>query len=256
MYQIIQYFKFLISSTNKHGVHSPFVYDLTTKCLNTNFRFTQYRIIKSYRKALIKIKTIIIINDLGSGSKFSTSNNRSVRSIAKTAGSTIKKAKLLYRISNYFKGDDYLELGTSLGIGTFALSQGNPKANIVSVEGDVNIHKIAKQQLKTFKVDNVKLVNSDFSSFIKTAANKKLDLVFIDGHHTKAATISYFQDLLKYTHNDSVFIIDDIYWSKEMTEAWNDIKLHPACTVTIDTFYLGLVFFRKEQVKQHFKIRV
>ena len=70
MYQIIQYLKFLISSTNKHGVHSPFVYDLTTKCLNNNFRFAQYRIIKSYRKALIQIKTIITVNDLGSGSKF------------------------------------------------------------------------------------------------------------------------------------------------------------------------------------------
>jgi hypothetical protein len=41
-----------------------------------------------------------------------------------------------------------------------------------------------------------------------------------------------------------------------MTEAWDEIKNHPAVTVSIDTFYWGIVFFRKEQVKEHFVIRV
>jgi hypothetical protein len=41
-----------------------------------------------------------------------------------------------------------------------------------------------------------------------------------------------------------------------MTEAWETIKQHPKVTVTINTFFWGFVFFRKEQVKEHFTIRV
>jgi hypothetical protein len=41
-----------------------------------------------------------------------------------------------------------------------------------------------------------------------------------------------------------------------MTEAWELIKQHPKVMVTVDTFFWGLVFFRKEQHKEHFKIRV
>jgi hypothetical protein len=41
-----------------------------------------------------------------------------------------------------------------------------------------------------------------------------------------------------------------------MEEAWQQIKEHPSVTLTIDLFFVGFVFFRKEQkVQQHFAIR-
>lgn len=42
-----------------------------------------------------------------------------------------------------------------------------------------------------------------------------------------------------------------------MTEAWETIKKHPKVKVTVDTFFWGgFVFFRKEQVREDFIIRV
>jgi len=41
-----------------------------------------------------------------------------------------------------------------------------------------------------------------------------------------------------------------------MKSAWSEIKKHPKVTVTVDIFYWGIVFFRKEQEKEHFKIRL
>ena len=72
----------------------------------------------------------------------------------------------------------------------------------------------------------------------------------------KKATLNYFKKLLPTAHNDSVFIFDDIHWSEGMQDAWEEIKKHPKVRVTIDTFQWGLVFFRQEQVKQDFIIRV
>ncbi len=82
------------------------------------------------------------------------------------------------------------------------------------------------------------------------------DLIYFDGNHQKSATLQYFESLLPTAHNDSVFIFDDIHLSEEMEDAWKEIKKHPKVQVTIDTFYLGLVFFRREQAKEHFKIRL
>ncbi|APY10020.1 methyltransferase [Seonamhaeicola sp. S2-3] len=254
MYQIIQYIKFLIKSTNQHGVHSPFVFNLVTKCFYNKNDYPAYNQIKKYRKSLLKNKHVIEITDLGSGSKKTKSNKRQVSEIAKTSGSSLKHAKLLFRLTNYFQPETIIELGTSLGIATQAMSLGNLDAKITSIEGCSNISAFSKEKLKTFK--NINLINADFSNILQKLNLNKYDFVFFDGNHQKEATLHYFETLLPKAHNNSVFIFDDIYWSKQMTEAWETIKQHPKVTVTINTFHWGFVFFRKEQAKEHFTIRV
>ena len=86
--------------------------------------------------------------------------------------------------------------------------------------------------------------------------DKSWDLVFMDGHHNKEATLNYFEALLPQLHSNSIVILDDINWSRGMQEAWAAVKAHPQVTVTIDTFFWGLVFFRHEQAKEHFTIRL
>jgi len=147
-------------------------------------------------------------------------------------------------------------LGTSLGIATYAMSLGNPKTNITTIEGCIETSAFSKQQLKNQQIENVSLITGDFSDKIKKLTSNKYDLIFFDGNHQKEATLDYFESLLQTADNDSVFIFDDIYWSKGMTEAWEIIKKHHQVTLTIDTFYWGFVFFRKEQVKENFVIRV
>ncbi|MDB5012369.1 MAG: SAM-dependent methyltransferase, partial [Daejeonella sp.] len=78
---------------------------------------------------------------------------------------------------------------------------------------------------------------------------------FIDGNHRKDATLNYFEWCLPKLSNRSVVIFDDIYWSKGMQEAWNIVKEHPRVTVTIDLFWIGLVFIKSGQVKENFKIK-
>lgn len=254
--QVKAYFKFLLRSTNQHGVHSPFVYDLITKCFYDKTKFEDYSKLINYKKKLINNQELIEITDLGAGSRTTKKNKRTVSSIAKNSGTTLKRAKLLYRFVNYFNPNSILELGTSLGVGTQAMSLGNPKAKITTIEGCPNISSIAKKQFDNKNLSNIKVINSDFTKAIEGLDTTKFDLVFFDGNHQKEATLNYFEALLPKTHNDSLFIFDDIYWSKGMTEAWETIKQHPKVTVTIDIFFWGLVFFRIEQEKEHFMIRV
>jgi len=255
-YQIKQYLKFLKASTNQHGVHSPFVYDLVTKCFYDRSRYKEYTILKQYRQSLYQNSKSISIFDFGSGSRVFKSNNRVISKMAKTSGITSKRAKLLFRMVRYFNSKNILELGTSLGLATSALSLGHKQASITTIEGCPETAKIAQEQFSTFQLNNIHLKVSPFEKALPELALNLYDLVYIDGNHTKQATLNYFEILLPIATNNSVFIFDDIHWSKGMTEAWDIIKNHPSVTVSIDTFFWGIIIFRKEQAKEHFTIRV
>lgn len=262
MFQIVKsYLKFLWNSKNEHGVHSPFVFDLVTKCFYDKKNYPEYSILKNYRNSLLANKNFIEVTDFGAGSRVFKSNKRQVSQIAKTAGISRKRAELLFRITNYFKPSNILEIGTSLGLATSALSLGNPNAKISTLEGCGNTMSIPENLFQDlnfkFDVDNVNFINSEFSSYLKTATgNCDWQLIYFDGNHSKRATLDYFELLLPTITNDSVWIFDDIHWSIEMEQAWEIIKKHPKVTVTIDTFQWGIVFFRSEQEKEDFIIRV
>jgi len=256
LHQIKSYLSFLLKSTNQHGVHSPFVYDLITKCFYDKKKYSEYNSIKNYKKYLLKNDATIDVLDLGSGSRVFKSNKRKVSKMVSNVGAPKKETHLFFRLARYFQFKNSLELGTSLGISTQALYLGNTDNKITTIEGCPNIAEYTRNTFAYFNLKNVTLQTGDFSEIIKRIPQNTYDFIYFDGNHQKEATLNYFESLISNAHNDSVFIFDDIYWSKGMTEAWELIKKHPKVTVTIDLFFIGLVFFRKQQAKEHFVIRV
>lgn len=256
MYQIWKYIIFWFKATNEHGVHSPFVFKLITEGLYVKPDIEINSVFKKYRKSLLKNDTILNIEDFGAGSRTLKSNERSIASMAKYAGSTLKKMQLLFRLTSYFKPEQILELGTSLGLGTYALYKGNSSAQITTIEGSEALYKFTSEALRKETIDTIQFVNNTFENALTEVSKNNYDLIFFDGNHKKEATLTYVEQLLPTINNNTLWVFDDIYWSKDMTEAWEQIKTLSQVSVTIDLFYFGLVFFRKEQAKEHFKIRV
>ncbi len=266
LFQIKSYLVFLWYSENEHAVHSPFVFNLITKCFYDKESKAEYEILKDYRNSLLENKNTIEVTDFGAGSKVFKSTTRQISKIAKTAGISQKRAELLHRITSYFQPSTILEIGTSLGLATSALALGATKASITTLEGCPETAKIAQLQLAKLssqvqsrdKFNTVNCVVTEFSEYFKSQYPKPntQDLIYFDGNHSKTATLEYFELLLPTITNESVWIFDDIHWSAGMEEAWEIIKKYPKVTVTIDTFQWGLVFFRREQEKEHFVIRV
>jgi len=255
LYSFKQYLGFLRKATNQHGVHSPFVYDFLTKCLYDRKKYPAYPKLKSYRKSILNDQKTIKITDFGAGSRVFKDNTRKVSDLGKNAGANLKRMRLLYRVTTYFQSENILELGTSVGLATAAFGLAET-GKVTSVEGCAEISKIASQKLDVLEISHLHLKNERFEAFFEENLANAYDLIYFDGNHSKKATFSYFETLLHSAHNDSVFIFDDIYWSVEMTEAWELIKQHPKVRVTVDCFWLGFVFFRREQEKEHFKIRL
>lgn len=255
-----KYVKYYVTASNGkgHGVHSPFVFDFIKNVLRDKKEYDDYAAIEQQRKQLLQNGTVIEVEDFGAGSTVLKSNKRVIKNIAASSLKPKKFAQLLFRITQYYKPGKVLELGTSLGITTAYLANGNKGAKIYTCEGSSAIASIAKGNFTALQTKNIELIEGDFAKTLIPLLNRTggIDLAFIDGNHRKDPTIDYFTTLLNFSAASTVLIFDDIHWSEEMEAAWGHIKDHPSVTLTIDLFFIGLVFINPDfKVKQHFVIR-
>lgn len=251
------YVKHRLNAKTRHGVHSPFVYKLVDEVIYDFESKPVYKTIEELRFALLRDERLITITDLGAGSYVNNNKQKQVKQLARNALKPPRIAQLIYRLAKRFSPDTIIELGTCLGLTTAYLAAAMPSAKVISIEGCPETADVAAGNFKKLGISNVELKVGNFDKLfpelISNAA--RLDFLFVDGNHRKAATLEYFEAALTKIHEDSVLIFDDIYWSTGMQEAWEQIKGHPQVTLSIDLFWIGLVFFRKGQVKEHFKIK-
>src|SRR6187402_661443 len=253
----LQYY-FTASNGKGHGMHSPFVFEFITKILNYKTVYPAYEKVEALRNQLLNDNRILEIEDFGAGSVIDKKNKRSVSSIAKNAAKPKKFGQLLFRMVKHYQPATILELGTSLGITTSYLSLAKPDGRLITMEGSREIANAAKQNFKTIGLKNVELIEGNFDHTLASVVRglSSVDFSFIDGNHKQAPTERYFKELLTKTNNDSILVFDDIHWSSEMEAAWETIKNDSAVTCSIDLFFIGIVFLRKEfKEKQHFTVR-
>jgi len=257
---LFKYIQYLYKASNGkgHGVHSPFVYQFIRAVLNQKAEHPAFAAIELQRKVLENNNDLVQVWDRGAGSRHTQSTERRIGAIAKATLKPRKYSQLLYKIAAYYQPASILEMGTSLGITTCYLALANEKAQVVTMEGAPYIAKIAQNTFTTIGVPNVKLIEGDFEETLPAyiASQETIGLAYVDGNHRYAPTIQYFKQLLARSNDASILIFDDIHWSEEMEKAWEEIKQDREVTLTIDLFFIGLVFLRKAQKeKEHFIIR-
>ncbi|MGL4597368.1 MAG: O-methyltransferase [Bacteroidia bacterium] len=251
LFRLRAWWNYRKAALSKHGVHSPFVFDLITNIFpdkqKTAFENHPAEI---QRRQFLTSTESIAVTDFGTG----VSGPRKISDIAKHAAKQQAQAQLLHRIVSHAKPQYMLELGTSLGITTAYLASATNFTQFISLEGCAETATRARGHVEGMRVDvRVGEFNQTLSSALDDLP--KLDFVFFDGNHRYQPTLAYFNACLQNIHNDTLFIFDDIHWSAEMEQAWNEIAAHPQVRVSIDLFDFGLVFFRQEQPKQHFVLK-
>ncbi|TKC00300.1 O-methyltransferase [Pedobacter cryophilus] len=253
----INYIKHIISAKTRHGVHSPFVYKLIDEVIYDFKDKSSYKNIEDLRKRLLKDERSITITDLGAGSHVNNQKQKQIKTLAKNALKPKKLAQLLYRLAKEFQPNNIIELGTCLGITTGYFGKAVADAKIYTLEGCPQTAAIAKENLDQLKLNDIDVIVGNFDDTLPPIIQNlaQLDFVFVDGNHRKQATLDYFEWCLPKVHDRSVMIFDDIYWSAGMKEAWEQIKAHPQVSVSIDLFWIGLVFFKKGQAKEDFRVR-
>jgi predicted O-methyltransferase YrrM len=247
----------LKASKGGHGVHSPFVYHLCEEVFYNTNPFYDFSKLNAIRADLLKNETTIDVLDLGAGSQHLSSDRRSVKEIAKHGISSAKQSELLFRLVNVLGHATIIELGTSLGLNTLYLRAAAQQARIFSLEGNPELKQFAFDLAEQTGFKDIHFLEGNFDELLPNLLEQEghFDLLYVDGNHQYEATLRYFNLALKYKHQHSVIVFDDIYWSPEMTRAWQDIQKHPSVKLSLDLFHLGIVFFR-EEIKEKQNLRL
>ena len=228
-----------------HGIHSPFVYRLCEEVIYSKEVFYDFEKLEQIRSELLEDKRSLCIKDLGAPSKTFKGHERRVCDIASRGISSAKQSQLLYKLINYLGCKTGIELGSSIGLNSLYLAGAMPKGRVYSLEGNASVLNIAKGLAAKTQTNHLFFVEGHFDQTLPTLLTKldQVDFVYLDGNHTKEATLRYFELLLPKMTRDSVFVLDDIYWSPDMHRAWKEVCAHARVTLSLDLFYLGILFF-------------
>jgi predicted O-methyltransferase YrrM len=249
---------FTASNGKGHGVHSPFVFEFIIKVLNDKSDYECYASIEGLRRQLLANETIIEVEDFGAGSRSGATKRRAVQTIAASALKPRKFAQLLHRVARYYRCQNIIELGTSLGVTTSYLAASPHTGHLCTLERSRAIADLAAANFASLGYGNIEQVTGNFDETLPALLQRfgKIDLLYIDGNHRYEPTIRYFEEACPHLHEYSIVVFDDIHWSAEMEKAWQEVVDDSTIPLTIDLFFIGLAFFRKDiKVKQHFAIR-
>jgi predicted O-methyltransferase YrrM len=242
----ISFLKHWSKAKTRHGVHSPFVYRLLDEVIYDFRAKTVYQEIEQLRNDIEQDKPWI-----------SNAESAAVSHMTKKVPEPAKLAQLFYRLVADLKPGTSIVLGDSFGITTAYLAKAAPGAKLVSILENSEALTIAKENLQKLNIFNVELLfgNSDYLLPKLLEGIPELDFILIDGNHSRDAILNYFKSCLPKMSEHSMMVFEDIYRSSAMKSAWQEIKSNPEVSVTIDLFWIGLVFVRRAQRKEDFKIR-
>jgi predicted O-methyltransferase YrrM len=217
----------------------------------TSEDINQFKVLEKYSQQLQVDNTSI------SYEVFNSDVKREIKEIYKISASPKKWAQLLYCITKYTNSHKVLELGTNVGFsGAHILSALNTKNEtfFTTMEGLPQLCESSANYFKTISMpEKFEVINGLYDNTFPELLQKNntYDLFFIDGNHQKDPTIEYYQKLKKQVQNTAVFIFDDIYYSTEMTEAWNAIKNDQLVNYSIDMYKLGIIVIDKQDMNQN-----
>lgn len=254
---LIRWLRYFVRAKTIYDVHSPFVADFISAVLEDDRHFYAFSEIEGMRRQLIQSKKMLKIEEHGAGSLVNKEAARTIGNIARYAAIAPQAGRWLFRLVHYFKPNTILEFGTSLGISTMYLAAGSLNAKVVTMEGSPEVAKQAQRNFTFLKKTNIISQQGVFAHILPTILQelKSLDLIFLDGDHRSGASINYFEQCLPFANPQSIFIVADIHWSAEMEQAWEQLKAHPQVSLSMDLFYLGLLFIRTENIqKEHYTL--
>jgi predicted O-methyltransferase YrrM len=144
--------------------------------------------------------------------------------------STKRETGILYKsIVEKFRPQTIVEFGTAFGVsGMYWLAglEKNGKGELLTFEPNEAWAKVANENLSGIGNRYVLTVGTFEENIAKLTSNnnRKIDIAFIDAIHTRAFVIPQLEIVLKYVSPHALIFLDDINFSEEMREVWNELS--------------------------------
>jgi len=248
-YTFLSFMRNRLKGKRWNSFHSPFLFSLFSYIGDDRVKIEKFEAIERQRKKWLETNDNIVRRDFGSGSSYSGKQKTAkISSIANQALSFPYQCRCMARLVHQEKPAAIIEFGTSLGISAAYLQSGNSSAKITTIEGDPELGRLANNTFAKLGMQDIQLIVSTFENYldIHRDDNSTIDMLFLDGNHRSEALLFYYNQLKKRFSPNTIVIIDDIYWSKDMQEGWRKLIAMPEATQSVDCFQFGFLFFRNE----------
>jgi predicted O-methyltransferase YrrM len=248
------YLSYWLNAIDEHSLHAPFLFRFVTEVLRG--RHVPDAKAEQLRARLLHDPSAIEVRDLGSGAN-SYPAVRRVSAIARRSLSPMRLSSLYQRMITHYGCKTVVELGTCLGINTLYLAR-PAGTQVYTFEGAPSLAALARRHFAEADQGNIRIIEGNIDVTLRefVTTDVKADWVLIDANHTEAATLRYFELLLKILHENSILVIDDIHHSPGMESAWRQVQEHSRVRVTADLYRCGIAFFSPLLNKQHVVLRM
>lgn len=252
LFQLKSFISYWLDAVDAHSLHSPFLYNFYTKVVLSKEINPKFTLIEEIRNTLLKDERILTVSDFGSGSQVLKNSSRTVRDIARTSSSQEKYSIIYAKLISYFQCKTIFDLGTSLGINTLYLAS-SEHGEVTSFEGSPEIASVAHHSVGNLTATNIRIIegNLDSTLLAEVQSVSTIDLVFMDANHRYEPTLRYFNTLIQKMNERGIIIVDDIHYSAEMNQAWNELKQHGLVRASADLYRCGILFFDPSLNNQH-----
>lgn len=240
--RVFDYIGYIFGSTDLHGIHSPFVYNLATQVL---YHKMEKRIesVEFQRTQMLKSKGTIF--------------KKSLAEFTDTFTLPAKHAFALSRLVSYLNIQNITEYGKTNGIET------NYVLNTPLLESKIPVHyryifseenqvkvKTNEQWLKNYG-DETKGI--DWSQHLPIQNDWDLHILYLSDRADEIYDV--WDSIKSKLHNHSIVVFTNIRYSDDHYLKWKQLTHDTMVSVDIDLFRLGFLFFRKEQPKESFLLR-
>jgi predicted O-methyltransferase YrrM len=166
-----------------------------------------------------------------------------------------RQGELLFRLTHYFRSQNILQIGVSMGLSTLYLSSYAQGLRCLSLEKEPKNAGIARQVYEKAARTPVDLRVGDYQTTLPEALKElgRVDFVFFNTRR-EPANLQLFEACLPYVHAGSLFVLEGIKANRTMRELWKTIGRHPEVSVTVDLYSLGIVFFNKKLHKRNYTV--
>ena len=221
----LSYLQFLWHSKNEHAVHSPFVFNLLTKCFYDRKPKPAYSFLKTSLRDHEKLR-------------FNSSLSQ-------------KNGQFLYRLHSYFESKRTLvsEATDALAILALATSSATSKTKVMTTTPSATLQEIVGDEAE------LDFSTNSLEEAIAASGNQLYDFIYFDKYNDSKKLLEDYVSALPSITNDSVWVFNNLHQNKDKKDTWETIKQRAEVSVTVDTYHFQLVFFRREQPKEHFIIR-
>jgi len=259
VWRILKYLQHLIFLRHRygHGIHSPYLFEAVHKVIFDASGEKGHIPVRDLHRDLLSDRTSLPAGGAGAPSRVHSAAYSPVGSFVRGSSVSPKYGALLFRISRWFNPEVILELGTGIGVSTLYLASASPGATVHTIEGNRDRAEFSLRLFKRSGLTTVQVHIGEMDQVLDTLRSGVSGriLAFVDGNHLYGPTLRYLRWILDQAGEEAVVVMDDIYWSKGMFRAWQEIISWPEIRVSINLFQMGILLLRRDLNKADLKIK-